>query len=173
MERKARVKNAPQIGVPLDWVNIAKSVRPEQPFIVIEMTYNDFQDWKTSNAPTGKQYSDFFPNFKWKEGNRWGITRNSLCQSHDIYLERECKVVKILDYEMRKLSSKYGPPQAYERRLGISLSKFESLLKYIHNAKIPRKHIQFFYDLPVSGQLAAVNELKETLRRRDIEGVLL
>ena len=172
MERKAKRRNAPQIAVPSDWIDIARTVRPDQPFVVIEMTYSDFKDWKISNAPKGKLYADCFPNFKWKEGNRWGITRNSLCQNDSVNLEGGCRITKIPDYEMRRLSLKYGPPQAYNSRLKISVSKFESVLKYISNSKIPHRYVKFYYDLPVSGDDKIVRELKQTLRKWDDENVL-
>ena len=128
IERMARKKNPPQVGVPQDWIEIAKSVRPQQPFNVIEMEYSDFQNWKTSNA-NGKEYSDFFPKFKWKEGCRWGITRTSLCQSDTFNNEDSCIRQKIPENEMRKLALNYGPPRAYSKRLEISVSKLESLMK--------------------------------------------
>ena len=166
VERKAKRKNSP-IGIPDDWVALLKEIRPSNPVNVINMVHSDFINWKTS--ANGKLYTDFYNNFKWKEGVRWGITRNRLCQSNSFSTDEICVDYEVEATRMKSLSMKYSPPRAYTDRQTISLSKFESLAQYVKNAKIPRKHLLFYLNLPVDGFPRAIKELKSKLSSLDTE----
>ena len=166
VERKAKRKSSP-IGVPDDWINLLKEIRPAKPVHIINMVFSDFIDWKTS--ANGKLYSDFYNSFKWKEGVRWGITRNHLCQSNSFDANDICEDYEVDATRMKFLSTKYSPPRAYRDRQTISLSKLESLVQYVKNAKIPRKHLLFYLNLPVDGFPLAIKELKSKLASLDTE----
>ena len=172
MERAAQKRNVPQIAVPNDWISLAKGLRPNQPFNVVELLYTDFLNWRSSNA-NGKLYSDFFPEFKWSLGVRWGITRHSLCQSESFDSNSPCTTYGVDAFMFYKMSRKYGPSKAYSKRPSISVTKLESLMKYLNNAKISRIHLAFYYNLPVTGNDKVVNSLKTIMKNRfDSEHVL-
>ena len=165
LERAARKQNAPQIAVPNDWIKLATQVRPKQPFQVKQMVFSDFLDWRASKAK-GKLYTDSFTEFKWKEGSRWEISRHSLCQSNDFNEHQSCDAFYVDATYFNQLSRKYGPPNAYKQPLSISVSKLESLMKYLNNAKIPRIYLPFYYNLRVDGDSKIISELKKTMKNR-------
>ena len=166
LERKAKRSSEP-IGLPEDWVTLLSSIRPEKPLNIINMVYTDFLNWKSST--NGKIYTDFYNNFKWKNGVRWGISRTHLCQSDSFQENVPCEDYVVETTQIQRLSRNYGPPPAYSERQKISISKLESLAQYVKNAKIPRKNLPFYINLPVDGFPLAIKELKDKLLSLDTE----
>lgn len=147
-----RRKKAVEIQIPDDWLNVIRSARASRPYVVDELSYSDFLDFKKYSKEiirTAKIDSNG-NKIKWND-IRWLKYDTS---SPDVifynysFAARDFKMIKLGGHTRSsgQLESS-EPPPCYEAPTPVSVLKKKDLLQLCQKRLIKPQHHQFYADL--------------------------